>query len=103
MGWRIDWLEVARDDLREIVEFIAEDNSEKAIEEGSHIIEKIEDLERFPDRGSKFTDYDYPELYQLVESHYRIIYHLKLDREIVEVWRIWHGARGDVIIQNPNG
>ena len=45
MGWSIEWLEIARDDLREIVEFIAKDNPDKAIEEGSLIISKIEDLE----------------------------------------------------------
>lgn len=38
MGWKIDWLEIARDDLREIVEFIAADNPDKAIEVGSMLI-----------------------------------------------------------------
>ena len=65
------------------------------------IIEKIEDLETFPDRGSRFVEYDRPDLYQLVVTNYRIIYHLKFDMQLVEIWRIWHGARGDVILHQP--
>ncbi len=100
MGWTVEWLEVARDDLREIVEYIARDNPEKASEEGTRIIVSIEQLSDFPEKGSVFQDYDFPKLHQLVVSNYRIIYHLRSD-EVVEVWRIWHGARGDVVIVPP--
>lgn len=75
-------------DLKEIREFIAEDNPNKARETVEKIYSKFENLQVFPDIGTVLskrvtfeTDYKYA-----VWENYVIIY--KNDEEYVEVYRV---------------
>ena len=75
-------------DLKEIREFIAEDNPDKAIETIEKIYSKFENIQLFPDIGAELskrvsfqTDYRYA-----VWNNYVIIY--KTDDEFVEIYRV---------------
>ena len=75
-------------DLKEIREFIAEDNPNKAKETVEKIYSKFENLQLFPDIGADLskrvsfrTDYRYA-----VWNNYVIIY--KADDEFVEIYRV---------------
>lgn len=86
MKLRINPLVVA--DLKEIRNFIAEDNIEKAIETIDKIYGKFENIQLFPGMGADLskrvsfrTDYKYA-----VWNDYVIIY--KVGEEYVEIYRV---------------
>lgn len=86
MKLRINPLVVA--DLKELRNFIAEDNVEKAAETIDKIYEKFENIQLFPGIGADLskrvsfrTDYKYA-----VWNDYVIIY--KVGREYVEIYRV---------------
>lgn len=75
-------------DLKEICDFIAEDNPEKAAEMIEKIYEKFENIQQFPGIGSDLskrvsfrTDYKY-----MAWNDYIIIY--KAGEEFVEIYRV---------------
>ena len=75
-------------DLKDIRDFIAEDNSEKALETIEKIYEKFENIQLFPGIGANLskrvgfrTDYKY-----IVWNNYVIIY--KIGEEFVEIYRV---------------
>lgn len=75
-------------DLKEIRNFIAEDNVEKAVETIDKIYEKFENIQLFPGMGADLskrvsfrTDYKYA-----VWNDYVIIY--KVGEEYVEIYRV---------------
>ena len=86
MKLRINPLVVA--DLKEIRNFIAEDNVEKAVETIEEIYGKFENIQLFPGMGADLskrvsfrTDYKYA-----VWKDYVIIY--KIGKEYVEIYRV---------------
>lgn len=86
MKLRINPLVVA--DLKEIRNFIAEDNIEKAVETIDKIYGKFENIQLFPGMGADLskrvsfrTDYKYA-----VWNDYVIIY--KVGEEYVEIYRV---------------
>jgi len=93
MGWKIVWLEIASDDLKGIVEHVAQDDPEAAEREGLRIIRKVESLQNLPDRGARVPERDEPFLHQVLHGSYRIIYKIRESRGAVEIWRIWHTSR----------
>ena len=75
-------------DLKDIRDFIAEDNTEKAVETVKEIYGKFENIQLFPGMGADLskrvnfrTDYKY-----VVWNDYVIIY--KLGKEFVEIYRV---------------
>lgn len=81
------------EDLREIRDYIAEDNPEKATETIEHIYEKFENLRVFPDIGADLsrrvsfrTDYKYA-----VWNNYVIIY--RSVKDYVEIYRVMNRYR----------
>ena len=75
-------------DLKEIRNFIAEDNPDKAIKTIEDIYGKFEKIQSFPEMGADlskrvnfYTKYKY-----VVWKDYLIIY--KIDKEFVEIYRI---------------
>lgn len=86
MKLRINPLVLA--DLKEIHNFIAEDNIEKAEEVVQKIYHKFENIQLFPEMGADLskrvsfrTDYKYA-----VWTEYVIIY--KIAKEFVEIYRV---------------
>ena len=75
-------------DLKEIRDYIAEDNAENAIHTIEKIYEKFENLQLFPNIGTDLskrvsfrTDYKYA-----IWKEYVIIY--KVGKEFVEIYRV---------------
>ena len=86
MKLRINLLVVT--DLKDIRDFIAEDNVEKSVETIEKIYEKFENIQLFPGMGADLskrvsfkTDYKYA-----VWNDYVIIY--KVGKEFVEIYRV---------------
>lgn len=96
VDFKITWAEGARDDFREILEYIADDNPEASVRVGESIMARISQLKRQPHMGSRIPEEPGHEASQLIEGNYRIIHQVNNDGRFVDILRIWHGARGDV-------
>ncbi len=86
----IRWTEEAVKWLRNIYDYISEDNpiaAQKVIE-GIH--EKTQLLESFPEIGYKYCDEPDGQVRILLYGHYRIAYLIKQDA--VEILGIFHGS-----------
>jgi addiction module RelE/StbE family toxin len=95
---KIVWTLRARDDLREIATFIAHDNPPAALKLGELIFARVDTLEQFPELGRVVPERNQPNLRELVVKNYRVVYRFRSQAKLVEILRVWHGARGEPII-----
>ena len=92
MDYEVILTEPARDDLREIVAFIAQDNPQAAVTFRDRLIAEAETLVRLPHRGRLMRRRG--NVRKLVCRSYLILYRIAESRRTVEILRFWHGARG---------
>ena len=93
----IQILPVAKQDLQEIVDFIAQGSIKYANLEKRLIIEAINRLYYFPGLGTPFS-YKSVEARQLVFRNYLIIYRFKTE-QLIEILTVHHHSR--LIGNNP--
>ena len=94
MAYKLIWSPAARDDLHDIVVFIAHDNPERAMSFGYQLISQIDRLEDFPESGRIVPEYQNQLLREIIFRPYRIVYRVNHDRKLCEIARLWHSARG---------
>ncbi len=88
---KIRWSSLARDDLREIVKYIAQDSPDYAKFFAQKIITYVKNLKSFPRVGRSLKEVANPDIRQLIYQNYRIIYQIQND--VVEIITIVHCAR----------
>ncbi|HMH44223.1 MAG TPA: type II toxin-antitoxin system RelE/ParE family toxin [Pyrinomonadaceae bacterium] len=93
MAYKLSWSPAARDDLHNIVVFIARDNSERAMSFGYQLISEIDRLRNFPESGRIVPEYENQWLREIIFHPYRM-YRVNHDRKICEIARVWHSSRG---------
>ncbi len=101
MDLKIVWTRLARDDLRGIMEYIARNNPEAATRVGERILESVEVLRRAPELGRMVPERPDPRIRELIRGNYRIVYRLCDTPRHIEIWRVWHGARGAPPLGRP--
>ena len=94
MAYKLNWSPAARDDLHNIVVFIARNNPERAMSFGYQLISETDRLQDFPESGRIVPEYGNPRLREIIFRSYRIVYRVNHDRKICEIARVWHSARG---------
>ena len=94
MGYQIVWTESANDDLKQIVSFIAIDDSDVAEKFGLSIIDQVETLSMHPRLGRIVPEEQIEEIRELILSPYRIVYEIYEKEKVIYVVRVWHSARG---------
>jgi addiction module RelE/StbE family toxin len=94
MDYKVVWTNSARADLKQLVEYISEDNPAAAESFGLAIIEKIESVGDFPRIGRIVPEENKEFLRELPYSPYRLIYEVHDDSRVVFIVRIWHSYRG---------
>lgn len=94
MGWPVILTEQSRDDLREIVSFIARDSSARARRFGNELINQALSIGDFPEMGRTVPELGDPAVREIIHGSYRIVYELLREPNAVFVLRFWHGARG---------
>jgi addiction module RelE/StbE family toxin len=87
---KIIWLSRAEHDLDSIVEYIAADDPDAAIDQGEEIIEQILGLERFPEKG-RCGRVDGTFELVVVRTPYIVAYRIKEGR--IQVLRILHSSQ----------
>ena len=88
---KVLWTNIARDDLKSIFEYISEDSHQYAKRFTEKLIRKVESLQNYPNMGRIVPEFENPEIRELIEGNYRIVYKVYEDR--VEIVRIHHSSR----------
>ncbi len=89
---RVEWSPRAREDLREIREFIARDSERYSQSFVQKVFDVVSRCGGFPEAGSIVPEFDDPVLRERLVFRYRLIYRLASD-SLVEIVAIIHGAR----------
>jgi len=95
MDFKVIWSLSAREDLRTIISYIAEDDPARAETLGKALIEASQSLTGFEKKGRKVPEFESEDIRELILPPFRMIYLLSLENATVQVVRIWHGARGE--------
>jgi toxin ParE1/3/4 len=92
---KVVWAIRAKQNLRAIHDYIAEDSPRYATRMVDRITMKTASLDRFPLAGHVVPEYEgeteRESVRQILEGNYRIIYRVRPDR--IEVLTVIHGAR----------
>jgi plasmid stabilization system protein ParE len=94
MAYKLIWSPAARDDLHDIVVFIARDNPDRALLFGYQLISEIDRLQEFPELGRIVPEYRKDHLREIILRPYRIVYRISHACRTCEIARVWHSARG---------
>ena len=101
MDFRLVWTPLARSDLRGIVTYIARDNPDAARRVGERVLDAVEVLRSMPQLGRVVPERRNQSIREIIRGNYRIVYRLREESQAVEIWRIWHGARGIPHLVDP--
>ena len=88
---RVVWTRPARDDLREIRAYIAQDSERYARVVTARLIAAVRRLREFPLSGRVVPELARPTIRELIEGAYRIVYRVTPDA--IQVLAVVHGAR----------
>ena len=94
MAYRIFWTPIAVQDLRDICNFISQDNPVAAQQIGEELIKQADAMALFPQSGRMVPEKKDPVVRETIVGSYRIIYQIDEVNKVVTVARIWHSARG---------
>jgi plasmid stabilization system protein ParE len=95
VAFKIIWSWQARDDLREIVTFIAANNPPVAESFGLRLMAKVDLLEELPQIGRVVPEEQDENIREIILPPYRIIYRVLAESRTIAIVRVWHGARGE--------
>jgi len=88
---KINWTEEAEDWLKNIHDYIAQDNKDAAIRVVRSIYQRVEALSDFPLIGQRLLDWPDRHIRVLLYGHYRIAYVTK-DDGTIDILGVFHGA-----------
>jgi len=88
---KIRWTDEAEKWLRDIYDYIAQDNTSAAQRVVSEIYEKSQFLKDFPEIGYTYKTEPEGEIRILLYGHYRIAYLIR-DKDLIDILGIFHGA-----------
>ena len=89
---RVKWLKSAKDDLKDIYEYISLDSKRYAKHQVEKIQAKTEILKLGKVLGKKVSESDDEKIREIFEGDYRIIYRI-VSIEEIHILLIHHGAR----------
>jgi addiction module RelE/StbE family toxin len=98
MGFRVVITKPAINDLAEIVRYISRENPAAGAQTGFQLIEKAESLGELPLRGRVVPERKQGDCREIILKPYRIVYRVNEGKNLVEVLRYWHAARGTPVI-----
>ncbi|HWF20004.1 MAG TPA: type II toxin-antitoxin system RelE/ParE family toxin [Verrucomicrobiae bacterium] len=99
MDYKIVWSDRSLSNLKEIVQFIAEDNALAAERMGNTIIKRASFLAQFPQLGAVFSGLRRDDVREIAAPPYRIIYQVLESKKMISILTVWHGARQEPEIQ----
>ena len=94
MACQVTWSPAARFDLREIFDFIAEDDPVAAATFLRSLFLAIERLPTFPETVRIVPEFGDPSIREIIRRPCRIVYRIMAGSGWIEIVRVWHAARG---------
>ncbi|MGM0581287.1 MAG: type II toxin-antitoxin system RelE/ParE family toxin [Bacteroidota bacterium] len=88
----IKWLKEAKDDLNEIYDYISKDSKKYATRQVEKIFDRSLILKDHIYSGKIVEEINNPDVREIIEGNYRIIYRIKSKSEI-DILMVHHGAR----------
>ena len=88
---RVVWTRPARDDLRQIRAYIAQDSERYARVVIEHLVAAVRRLRDYPLSGRVVPELARPTIREVIEGAYRIVYRVTPDA--VQILAVVHGAR----------
>ena len=88
---KIEWTDEAKYWLKDIHDYIAEDNKRIASKITKEIYNKVQILATFPQIGYSYTNDNNKDIRILLYGHYRIAYLIK-DENSIAILGVFHGA-----------
>lgn len=85
---KVYWTDRAKRRLKLIEEYIAQGASEVAQRTVRRILARSRQIGGLPQSGRKVPEYDHPEIREVLERPYRIIYRVRSDR--IDVLTVMH-------------
>ncbi|MEQ9825734.1 MAG: type II toxin-antitoxin system RelE/ParE family toxin [Puniceicoccaceae bacterium] len=95
MVYKIIWTDPAIDDLKEVADYISEEDPVAAERLVLGLIDHAEKLEQFPRRGKVYQHRNRENVHDLPYRGYRIFYAVLDENNTVEILHIWHGAKDE--------
>ena len=88
---RVHWTHTAVEHLLAIYEHIAQDAPLYALRVVDHITRRSEQIGTFPESGRMVPEYEAPDIREVIERPYRIVYRIKADQ--TDILAVVHGAQ----------
>ena len=88
---KVVWTDTASAHLAAIHEFISRDSETYAQRVVDRLTRRSEQIAEFPLSGRKVPEVDLPQIREIVEGPYRVIYYIKPDQ--IDVLAVIHGAQ----------
>ena len=98
MAFKLIWSPSARLDLKNIAEFIADDNPRAAKRLVESLFNAVERLINFPESSRMVPEFDDPQLREIIRNPYRIVHRVNRASQTIEIVRVWHAARGVPVV-----
>ncbi len=89
---QIKWLKEAKADLKEIFVYISLDSKRYARLQVERIQQSTKILKLHPNIGKIVDEIDNPEIREIVEGNYRIIYRI-VNKKRIDILLVHHGAK----------
>ena len=87
----IIWSDLAIEDLKSIHDYISKDSTRYAAEMVERIIQRVDQLENFPNSGRIVPEFDNKLIRELIIDNYRIVYNV--DEQFISISRIHHSSK----------
>lgn len=88
---KVHWTEHAKRQLAAIHDYIAQDSSRYANRIVDRLTRRSQQIARFPNSGRAVPEFEHPEIREVIEPPYRIIYRVRQTR--IDILTVFHGAQ----------
>jgi plasmid stabilization system protein ParE len=88
---KVHWTDTARDHLRAIHAYIARNSPQYALRVVDRLTRRSQQSAEFPLSGREVPEFAVPQVRQVLEEPFRIIYYIKPDQ--IDVLAVIHGAQ----------
>jgi len=88
---KVHWTDTARDHLRAIHDYVARNSPQYALRVVDRLTRRSQQIAEFPLSGREVPEFAVPQVRQVLEGPFRIIYYIKSDQ--IDVVAVIHGAR----------
>lgn len=88
---KVHWTDTAASHLDAIYSYIAQDSQEYAMRMVNKLTCRSQQIANYPQSGRTVPEYEIDQIREVIESPYRIIYHIKADQ--IDILAVLHGSQ----------